>query len=258
MRSRRFLLVVSTVVALAVGGCASGTGGANGSQDRALGGSSTPTASPTPTIKPAELLATALTKSTGQNLTFDLGDSAQKFPGVYDATSHGVQVKVTEDGTTMDVRAFAADLYIGGLPDLKGKYLHASIAKFPITSDFVVFADPLSALVFLSAAAEVTQPRDGTFTGTLDLAKVGVDHPAAQKLADRVVKAAAGKPVKFSATVDAQGRLSSFSAELPGLDTDPAKLSEYQLSGLAYGGPAAVTKPAKNVIVEAPASFYTS
>jgi len=70
----------------------------------------------------------------------------------------------------------------------------------------------------------------------------------------QVTIAASDAPVQnvpFTATLDAQGRLSTLTVNLP--QADPL-----QVAYANYGQPVQVTAPAPNEITEAPDSFYSS
>jgi hypothetical protein len=245
-------LLVPTAFAVALSACNSKPAGNTGGS-----GGSSPTSSPAP--KPADLLAAAVQKTAGTNFKFTLGDASDHAEGVYDAASKGVSFNQTVDGEKMQLVIIGTDMYLSGMADLKGKIWHLDAKKLTAKSSFAIFADPLAALAFLSAAGSVTaDTADGTLRGTFDPSKIAATSPSTTKVVDFLVDKRAGKtdPLPFTATVDKEGRLASFKMLFPGIGEND-KDGAYELILSEYGTSATVTKPTKDVI-EAPSVIYSS
>jgi len=101
----------------------------------------------------------------------------------------------------------------------------------------------------LKATTDVKATGDTTYSGSVDLSKAAGVAGLGQ-----VTVAASNAPVQnvpFTATLDAQGRLSTLTVNLP--QSEPL-----QVTYANYGQPVQVTAPAPNEITEAPDSFYNS
>jgi hypothetical protein len=109
--------------------------------------------------------------------------------------------------------------------------------------------DPVNTANLLKATTDVKATSDTTYTGSVDLSKAAGVAGLGQ-----ITVAASGAPVQnvpFTATLDAQGRLSTLTVDLPQAEPLQVKYEN-------YGRPVNVAAPAANEITEAPDSFYSS
>ena len=252
---RGIALGISAIALLApISGC-SGTHDASAT---GLGGgaaAASPTLSASP--KPAELLATAVTKLSGQNLEYTIdGDDGHVLTGSFDARTGGNLLTGDVDGSKMEIIALGNDIYLGGLAP-GGMYYHAQALKFKDNGmGVLLLVDPLCGQKFLSNAANVKQDQPGRFSGTLNLTKVTVAGTA-KRLADHYAKAAGATAVAlpFTATTDASGAIATVTMTLPKAEVSHKDL-KYHLKITEVGGAVTVAAPPKNKVTEAPAAIY--
>ncbi|GAA3294871.1 hypothetical protein Dvina_41130 [Dactylosporangium vinaceum] len=249
----RFIVAAAlgiTLVASAAGCGAAGPAGGPGAADVSPAAPTGP--------KPTEVLAAAVTKTTGVSLKLTLaGDTAEEnVAGSYDAP-HGIgSIAQTAGADRMTVTVTADDLYLAGLSDFNGKTMHLKITKIDAKSPIVMFTDLLAPLTMLSGVTDATATGPGSFAGTLDLTKARSTTAGSKKFLDFVVAAAAAKAVavRFTATVDAQGYLTGFKATLPAIDE--GKDGEYDVTFSDFGAALTLTKPSGSKVIEAPAALY--
>jgi hypothetical protein len=109
--------------------------------------------------------------------------------------------------------------------------------------------DPVNTAQLLKATTDVRATSDTSYSGSLDLSKA-----AGLAGLGQVTVAASDAPVQnvpFTATLDAQGRLSTLTIDLP-------QAEPLQVTYANYGQPVTVTPPAPAEVTEAPDSFYSS
>jgi hypothetical protein len=241
-------IVLAAALALPLAGCRSGstaTGGATASQK--------PAGEP----KPADVLAAAITKAQGSSFTLTIGDASDQTNGLYDASSKAVRLKEEgEDG--FEVITIDNSVYLAGFPGTDaGKYVRLDPGKLSDNSPFVLLADPLALLRMPITASSVQRSGTGSFQGTLDLTKLGASASAPTKLVvGYFTKHTKGDvtALKFTATVDGEGRLTTLKATFPGADI--GKDEEFQLTLANFGTGQKVTRPAAGSVVEATDDFY--
>jgi hypothetical protein len=244
-------IALAAAITLPLAGCGKSTGGSSAKA------SESPSPTPSPSPKPAEALAAAVDKTQAAgNFTFTVANGTDKSTGVYDASTKAIFLDANGDGT-IKVWYFGTDIYLAGFPGTPaGKTVHVDLKKITADGSFSAVADPVAGLRLLATAATVEQPSPGTFKGTIDLTKLDANAAPGTKL----FVAALTKHVKggvtaipFTATVNDQGRVTSFKATFPG--ADDGKDLDYTLTLADFGTTKTVTKPTANV-VEASTSFY--
>jgi hypothetical protein len=214
---------------------------------------------PSPSPKPAELFANAVTKFSGQNVKYTIGSGdGEVMTGQFDAASGGTKLAGDVDGTKMEIIALGDDVYLGGLSG-DGKWMHAQASKFKDSAvSFLILVDPLFGQKFLSTATDVKQDQPTTYSGTIDLTKVTVTG-SAKRLAGSFAKAAGpgATALPFTATVDSSSALSTVKITFPKADLRGKDL-KYDLKVTEAGGSTvAVAAPPKNKVTEAPSEIYT-
>jgi hypothetical protein len=232
--------VLASAAVLALGGCAKDSTDSSGS-----GTPASPTASPSP--KPSELLAAAVTKTVAQSFTFKLGDSTDSFDGQYDSASKGAEMTLEDEGQKISVVVIGTDVYLGAA----GQVRHYDGTKFQDTGGLAVLTDPVLPLALLATAQDVKKTADG-FSGTFDASKVPTSDAAAAHLGGLIAKAGASGPIPFTTKVDAQGNLTEFKTTLP--KVDQGKDSEYLFTITKFGS-VTVAKPTGKVTEAAPDDY---
>ncbi|GAA1815805.1 hypothetical protein HC028_09855 [Planosporangium flavigriseum] len=216
---------------------------------------SAPKATASPSPKPAEVLAAAVTKTKGVNVKFTMGDATDKGTGVYDAAKKIGSLEGQSKGEKFTLVVTETDLYMSGPSDLQGNTLHMLIAKMPAGSELLAITDPLGVLSLLSGVSTVTSPSPNFFQGTLDLNKVTATTPGAKALVASGIKDAGANAtaVQFNAKATPEGYLSEFSTTMPaGAD---GKSDVFNLTLSDFAAPVTVTIPTSKVI-EAPDAVY--
>jgi hypothetical protein len=243
-------IALAAAVALPLAGCGH-------SADTSGAGVEKPTASPSPSTNPSEVLSAAVAKSEAAgSYTFVVGDESTKSNGTYDAASKGMYLDATGDSSTQ-LWYFGTDIYVAGdFPGVpKGKTIHVDLKKITPGGEFSAVADPLGGLHFLTVAAAVQQPTETTFSGTFDLSKLDANgSPGTKLFVSALTKRIKGgvTAIPFTASTDDQGRVSSFKTTFPGADN--GKDLVYELTIAGYGSAKPVTKP--KGAVEASAALY--
>jgi hypothetical protein len=209
-------------------------------------------------VDAAKALAAAVTKTTGVNLKALLaGDTADEdVAATYDA-SRKIALITQKSGTDqLRIVVTAEDMYLGGLPDFKGKTVRLRLAKLRTESPLAVFADVLVPLHVLGTATGVQATSPTTFAGRLDLTRVAATATGTRKFLDHAVKAGGDKvkALAFNATVNAAGYLTEFQMTLPAIDD--GKDADYRVTLSDFGQPVTVRRPTGKNVVEAPASLY--
>lgn len=240
---------VIAALVLPVAGCASGD--TKGSQTAS---------SPSPSPKPAEALAAAVAKTSTVNFKSVLAGETpgENVAGAYDGTTKIGSFAGQDNGQKMEFVVTANELYLSGPTDLQGKSVRMEVGKFGSKSPLAVFLDPHASQTLLSGVTQVETTSPGSFSGSLDLAKVQAATPGAKKFVEYLTAGAGAKAnsVKFIATVDDQGYLTRFKATLPGVDN--GKDSEFDLKLSEFGAPVTVAKPDPAKVVEATAEMYNA
>jgi hypothetical protein len=256
MKMGRLAVTGVTLVALAgLSACGdkntptASTGG-TGSSVAATAAATTAAAASAPT---EELVAAAnkLTSSTGKiHMTMVGGITAD---GAFDSANKLVDMKMLMPGAgDISVRQVGNDLYMkyGGAAAASfahGKWMHIDASKMPSTSALSLEKnDPRNSAKMLEQATDVTKTGDGTFSGTIDIAK----SPTATEQLLAMLK---GKStmVPFTAEVNSDGYLSKMSLDM---DSVVAGAGQTVATYSDMGTKVSVAAPPKSKTVEMPAS----
>jgi hypothetical protein len=248
-------LVTMATVALAVAGCGDNTTGTSTS-------SSAGTAAPCATTSADPAAAAKLSQAVEQldqtsfTLTASSG-SGFRMTGSIDAPNGKATAQLTASGPNAEINVktilIGQDLYaqVPGITKA-GTWTHVDGARLPANANIGLRPgqiDPVNTANLLKATTDVRATSDTGYAGSVDLSKAAGVAGLGQ-----VTIAASNAPVQnvpFTATLDAQGRLSTLTVNLP--QSEPL-----QVTYANYGQPVQVTAPAANEITEAPDSFYSS
>jgi hypothetical protein len=149
---------------------------------------------------------------------------------------------------TIDMVVANPDLYlkINGIPSMPAKWLHIDSSKIKTGGSLDVMPqnDPVGAQRMVNGLVDVQRVAEHSYKGTFDMTKSPTANQAALgKLGDKV------KTVPFTATTDAQGRLTEMNVDLsavqPGLQPLRTTYSD-------FGAPVNVDKPPADQTMEAP------
>jgi hypothetical protein len=235
----------------------------------ASGGKTSASPTPSPTPEPKEQLTNALKalNSTSEKVTVSTAGK-QVASGSVDAPNKAgdVAVQLTVQGVAikMEVIAVGADEYykvdLGAAANRQfkidpKKYYKIDTAKVTDKSSLLIdpsndSTDPLSLQSALSALADVKSTDGLNFTGTIDMTAAsdsvlsGVTTTDVSTLGDKA------KAVPFTATVNAQGQLTSFKTDGTGISNELTEDIEFSDFGTVK-----ITAPAG--AVAAPASLYS-
>lgn len=259
---RRILWVPSVAVAgvLALGGCAE-----NGEPAISLPSAGvTPTAATT-TVPPsaADTALAASTQALGTTsfkTTMTIGD-AVSVTGQIDPVKESGDTTMRLTGAnggdiTLQTLLIGKDAWakVTGLGEaLPAGWMHLDAQKASGTGNFSIApgqTDPAKASQFIAASAEVQQSGTNAFTGTVDLAKVaGVTGLGGVTIGD-----GAAQKVPFTATTDAQGRLTNLTVDIQ--KVSPEAAGPLKIDYTDYGTPVTVTPPNPSEVTEAPSELY--
>jgi len=159
-----------------------------------------------------------------------------------------LQALITGSDAYIKSPAFAA-LNIPG-------WMHIDLSKLRVESSLRQGLNPAANLGVLAGATEITETSPGTFEGKIDLEKAAqaASDPQVKSLLDELVKQSgtATKDLPFTAKVDSEGRLTSFSNTLPAAGSS----LKTEIVFTEFGKAVTVTKPPAAEITEAPAEVY--
>lgn len=237
---------LTAALILPVAGCQKGSGPSAGAS---------PSASPS--AKAGDVLAAAIAKAQASSFEFTVGDSTDMSAGVWDAGTKMTRLSQGGGGNLVIVSG-GTELWVTGLPGMPAdQTAHVDLTKLNTGSDLALFANPLAALDFLTTASNIEQTGPTAFKGVLDLTKL-------QNSASTTTRMAVGflgkntkgdlTAVPFTATIDDQGRFSSFSTTFAPVNPDDN--GEYQLKITSYATTKTVTKPTGPAVVELPQRLY--
>lgn len=256
MRRTALVAALAALVAVPLAGCTKPT--TTSQADGAASPSASPSSSPSAT--PAGLLAAAATKTAGTSFAFALvGEEPDDgFDGAYDAKSEMSSVGFSDgDGGKLEMVVAADEMYMTfAMPGAGEVIYRIKIAKLPLENGWCILADPVGPLTLLSSATGVTSTGPGSFSGTLDLAKLKSGSTAGSKKFVDSMRENAGKtskPIAFTATVDGQGYLTKLAVVFP--EADEGKDFPYTVTLSKFGESVTVAKPT-GTIADAPPSMY--
>jgi hypothetical protein len=222
--------------------------------------SAVPSAAPAtlPNPDPADVLAAAVTRTTGVNLKVQVTDSVgDNFSGSYDGTQKIAALAQAPGGVGLKVTVTPEDYYVSGLKALKGQTWHLKIAKLRDESTQTLLTDVLAPMTLLSQATGVQVTSPGTFTGHIDATLAKGNTSGAQKFIDHVTKSggASAQTLIFTATVE-NGYLTSFKTTLPTFIGD--KDVDYELKLSDFNSAVTITVPTGKTVIDAPAKAYAA
>lgn len=224
----------------------------------------TPTAATT-TVPPSEADAalaasTQALTTTSYKASMTLG-TALAVTGQIDPQKEAgdTTTKLTTPGgqITIDTRLLGTDAWakVTGLGEaLPAGWMHLDTQKASGTDNFSISpgqTDPAKASKFIAASADVQRTGTTGFTGTVDLTKVaGVTGLGSVTIGD-----GASQKVPFTATTDAQGRLTNLTIDVQ--KASPELAGPLKIDYTDYGTPVTVQAPNPAEVTEAPESLYS-
>src|SRR5688572_22385336 len=229
------------------------------------------TATTAPTKTATDTLNEAVAKTTGQSFkyTVSYGDTV-KGEGTLDSTAQSSQADTTVTIPDAGVTVQLDSLIVGGdiftkldlgplaaaIPGLQGvgsKWLHidkTKIGNSGLITQYTPSEASIGAGSIVKGVVTAEKVSDTEIKGTIDLTK---SAPAV--LGDVVSYGEAGKKVPFTATLDAQGRITKLVLNLPKSGTLPA--ADFTTTYADFGAAVTIAKPAAAEVVEAPEVLYT-
>ncbi|BCJ58564.1 hypothetical protein [Micromonospora endophytica] len=136
-----------------------------------------------------------------------------------------------------------------------GKYQHLDQSRIQgnrnLGFDFDQ-VDPAGSDLLTQAVTEVRRTGDGAYAGTIDVSKAAEAGSLDQTLITAL--GAQANSVPFTATTDAQGRLTELVLQLPAAGETAAQ--EVRITYTDYGNATAAEAPPADQVVEAPAELY--
>lgn len=219
-------------------------------------------ASNAPAATPAQELAAAAAKLGTSTFKYTVSVSTIDLNGQADPANKSVKLAfaMPQDGAqfAMDFIAVGTDYYvkISGLP-LPGidssKWYHIDSTKVKSLDSFGIsdMNDPVGMIAFASMVKNVEKTGTGTFKGTFDFSKPasGFTEKDISELGEKA------KNIPFEASVDGQGRLTSFKFTVPPFGSEKTE-TPVTMNVTDYGTAVTISKPAAGEIVEAPAGVY--
>ncbi|MEV6690118.1 hypothetical protein AB0M35_01390 [Micromonospora sp. NPDC051196] len=156
----------------------------------------------------------------------------------------------------LDLQGAAASSVPGRDKLSLGKYQHLDQSRIQgnrnLGFDFDK-VDPAGSAVLTQAVTEVRRTGDGAYAGTIDLSKAAEAGSLDQGLITAL--GAQANSVPFTATTDAQGRLTEMVLQVPGVQAGAAT-QEIRVTYSDYGNATAAQKPPADQVVEAPPELY--
>ncbi|MFD6754073.1 hypothetical protein [Micromonospora gifhornensis] len=155
----------------------------------------------------------------------------------------------------LDLQGAAASSVPGRDKLSLGKYQHLDQTRIQgnrsLGFDFEK-VDPAGSAVLTQAVTEVRRTGDGAYAGTIDLSKAAEAGSLDQSMITAL--GAQANSVPFTATTDAQGRLTELVLQVPG--TGETAAQEIRVTYSDYGNATAAQKPPADQVVEAPPELY--
>ena len=155
----------------------------------------------------------------------------------------------------LDLQGAAASSVPGRDKLSLGKYQHLDQTRIQgnrnLGFDFEK-VDPAGSAVLTQAVTEVRRTGDGAYAGTIDLSKAAEAGSLDQSMITAL--GAQANSVPFTATTDAQGRLTELILQVPG--TGETTAQEIRVTYSDYGNATAAQKPPADQVVEAPPELY--
>ncbi|MGC5029882.1 hypothetical protein [Micromonospora sp. DT229] len=156
----------------------------------------------------------------------------------------------------LDLQGSAASSVPGRDKLSLGKYQHLDQTRIQgnrnLGFDFDK-VDPAGSAVLTQAITEVRRTGDGAYAGTIDLSKAAEAGSLDQSMITAL--GAQANSVPFTATTDAQGRLTELVLQVPGVQAG-VTTQEIRVTYSDYGNATAAQKPPADQVVEAPPELY--
>ncbi|MEV4479316.1 hypothetical protein [Micromonospora coxensis] len=237
--------------------------------------SAAPAAAPATSADPKQALLDSTKEISKGNFTFTMSGAGEfDGSGTVHTPSKSAELKMVSGQTSADDVAMTMHLVfidtdswvkleIGGemadaipaFKAMKGKYQHIDRSKVK-GADELEFdfsdVDPAGSDALVKAVTDVKRTGEGTYAGTLDATKVTdsdvMDAETVKGLGDK-----AGA-LPFTATLDAQGRLTEFTVQMPAVGDTAAHAMTVKYAD--YGTATAVQKPPAKQVVEASDQVY--
>lgn len=245
MNTRRLAATGVALVALGLG--ASGCGTQTGTGTPSASGSASASAAPASsgTSEALNELTAAAFKLNEQSVRVAIESPALKGGGLMDPKAEKADMTISL-GTVGDLRLLMesndAWLKVTGQPNAPKKWLHLDATKLSNGQlDLMPEGDPGGANKMLKNVVDVQRTGDRAWSGTLDLTRSG--DAAAAALGEKA------KAIPFTATADAQGRLTELAIDMSGIQ---AALGTMKTTYSDFGTPVTVQKPAAAETQEAP------
>lgn len=258
---RRATVTVAAVTAAAglLAGCGQDTAGSEAAP-------ATTTAAP----NPKETLLAAVPDETRPGFSYTIKDWETTLTGevapTTKATHLRMEIKEPSLGFTMHMAYLTVDKQswtkitftgaegLTGLPKLPAKWMLLDPAKLTdaegVPTEYT--GADVADLKPLLANTTITESAGGKYAGTVDLSGAAGTNIFSEETAAGIGEAA--KTLPFQATVDAEGRLTSFLVNVP--TVGKTKAYDYSVTYADYGTAPAVAVPAAADAVAAPAAAY--
>lgn len=255
-------LATMATAAFALAGCDNGgTTPAPGASGSAPATASSSASAADPAAVQALSAATAQLGNTSFKLTATSGAGFKLTSAIDPAKGVGT-ADLTASGPNAELKVktllIGQDLYVQ-IPGITkgGTWTHLDVSRLPEGANVGLRPgqiDPVNTANLLGAATDVRSTGANSYAGSVDLTKAvglaGVDQVTIDSYGS------AAQKVPFTAGLDAQGRLSALTIQLPAANGQQAQPLEVLYTD--YGAPVTATKPAATEITEAPASLYDS
>ena len=216
-------------------------------------------AAASPTVNPTEVVAAAVAKTVATSFSLAVSDgiTTDAVTGSYDATNKIASFSQAVDAETLTMVITADSMYLSGLSSYQGLSVKLLLSKMPSGAYVDIYSEATFPLMLLSGATTTTSAGDGTYEGTLDLAKVQATTAMGTLCLATATTAAADKAssIAYTATVDADGYVSKVSMTLPGMAEGGADLL-YETTFSGFGAAVTITLPTADTILDAPEDVY--
>jgi len=255
LRNRRLAIAgLALVTAVGLSGC--------GPADKSATGSGAPAGSAAATEAaenqtPTKELAAAATKLGEQSMRIDMDMAgAMTMSGKADPKAGVAEMSMSLGAlggdTKVELRKVGNDMFMkfGGemgkslTKDSTKPWMHLDASKIADGSNFNISPDdPGGTKAMLTAMTGVEKTGDHGFKGTLDLTKMPQYKKSLEALGDKATK------VPFTATSDAEGRLTEMTLDMSGLGAGSGKVKTTYSD---FGTPVSVEAPPASQVAELP------
>jgi hypothetical protein len=255
-------LVTMATAALAVAGCDNGSSSATSTASAPAPSTAASSASAAdPAAVSALSAATAKLGTSSFKITATSG-AGFKLTGAIDAPKGVGTAELKASGTNAEINVktllIDQDLYVQ-IPGITkaGTWTHLDVSKLPAGADVGLKPgqiDPVNTANLLGSTTDVHSTGSNSYAGTLDISKAVGLAGVNQATIDGYGSAAQNVP--FTAGLDAQGRLSELTIDLPAVNGQKAQPIDVLYTD--YDTTVDAQRPAASQITEAPADLYKS